>query len=104
VLKEGEEDKLANALHQIEKEDPSIRVEQSQELQQTILHGLGEEHLGVIHHQLKERFKLDVEFVTPRIPYRETITKRVEAHYKHKKQSGGAGQYAEVYLIDRTMV
>lgn len=98
VLKEGEEDKLANALHQIEKEDPSIKVEQSQELQQTILHGLGEEHLGVIHHQLKERFKLDVEFVTPRIPYRETITKRVEAHYKHKKQSGGAGQYAEVYL------
>ena len=98
VMNEGEEDKLANALHQIEKEDPSVRVEQSQELQQTILHGLGEEHLGVIHHQLKERFKLDVEFVTPRIPYRETITKKVDAHYKHKKQSGGAGQYAEVYL------
>ncbi|PWN07205.1 elongation factor G [Rhodohalobacter mucosus] len=98
VTNEGEEDKLANALHQIEKEDPSVKVEQSQELQQTILHGLGEEHLGVIHHQLKERFKLDVEFVTPKIPYRETITKKVDAHYKHKKQSGGAGQYAEVYL------
>ena len=98
VLKEGEEDKLANALHQIEKEDPSIKVEQSQELQQTILHGLGEEHLAVIHHQLKERFRLDVEFITPRIPYRETITRKTDAHYKHKKQSGGAGQYAEVYL------
>lgn len=98
VKKEGEEDKLANALHQIEREDPSIEVEQSQELQQTILHGLGEEHLNVIHHLLKERFKLDVEFMTPRIPYRETITKKVEARYKHKKQSGGAGQYAEVYL------
>jgi elongation factor G len=98
VMKEGEEDKLANALHQISKEDPSVKIEQSQELQQTILHGLGEEHLAVIHHQLKERFKLDIEFVKPKIPYRETITKKVDSHYKHKKQSGGAGQYAEVYL------
>lgn len=98
VLKDGEEDKLASALHQIEKEDPSVHVQQSQELQQTILHGLGEEHLNVIHHQLKERFNLAVEFIPPRIPYRETITKKVDAHYKHKKQSGGAGQYAEVYL------
>lgn len=96
--KEGEEDKLGIALNQIIKEDPSARVEHSQELQQTILHGLGEEHLNVIMHQLKERFNLDVEFIKPRIPYRETISKRVNTQYKHKKQSGGAGQYAEVYL------
>lgn len=95
---EGEEDKLANALHQIAREDPSLRVEQSQELQQTILHGLGEEHLAVALHQLKDRFKLDVEFVTPRIPFRETITRKTESSYKHKKQSGGAGQYAEVHM------
>lgn len=98
LKREGEEDKLGSALNQIQKEDPSARIEHSQELQQTIVHGLGEEHLGVILHQLKERFKLDVEFIKPRIPYRETITKRVEAQYKHKKQSGGAGQYAEVYI------
>jgi len=98
LKQEGEEDKLGSALNQIQKEDPSTRVEHSQELQQTIIHGLGEEHLAVILHQLKERFKLDVEFIKPRIPYRETITKRVDSHYKHKKQSGGAGQYAEVYI------
>ncbi|CAN5449498.1 elongation factor G [soil metagenome] len=98
LRREGEEDKLSTALHQIEKEDPALRVEHSQELQQTILHGLGEEHLNIILHQLTERFKLDVEFITPRIPYRETITKRAEARYRHKKQSGGAGQFAEVFM------
>lgn len=98
LLKEGDEDKLGTALNQIQKEDPSAHIEYSQELQQTILHGLGEEHLNVILHQLKERFKLDVEYIKPRIPYRETITKRVDTRYRHKKQSGGAGQYAEVYL------
>jgi elongation factor G len=75
-----------------------VRVEHSQELQQTLLHGMGEEHLRVIQHQMKERFGLDIVFTKPAIPYRETIQKRVEAHYKHKKQSGGAGQFAEVYL------
>ncbi|NBC27094.1 MAG: elongation factor G [Bacteroidetes bacterium] len=99
ILKEnGSEDKLSSALHQIEKEDPSLRVEHSQELQQTILHGLGEEHLTIIYHQLTHRFNLDIEFTTPKIPYRETITKRAEAHYRHKKQSGGAGQFAEVQM------
>ena len=95
---EGDEDKLGTSLNQLQKEDPSISIEHSQELQQTIVHGLGEEHLNMVLHQLKERFQLDVEYVKPRIPYRETITKRVDAHYKHKKQSGGAGQFAEVYL------
>lgn len=98
LKKEGDEDKLGSALNQLHKEDPSLTIEHSQELQQTILHGLGEEHLNIALFELKEKYNLDVEFIKPRIPYRETITKRVEAHYKHKKQSGGAGQFAEVYL------
>ena len=96
--KDGEEDKLSQALSQIQNEDPSVQIEHNQELQQTLLHGMGEEHLSVIQYQIKERFGLDILFKKPGIPYRETIQKRVEAHYKHKKQSGGAGQYAEVYL------
>ncbi len=98
LAKEGDEDKLGNAMHQLQREDPSLEVEHSQELKQVILHGQGEEHLNVIEHALKNRFGLNVEFYTPRIPYRETITKMVKTQYKHKKQSGGAGQYAEVYL------
>lgn len=96
---EGDEDKLGNALHQIQREDPSVVIEHSQELRQVIIHGQGEEHLAVIEYQLKNRFRLDVEFYTPKIPYRETITKSVRTHYKHKKQSGGAGQFAEVYML-----
>ena len=99
LLKEGDEDKLGTALHQLEREDQSLKVEHSQELKQILLHGLGEEHLAVAKYQLEKRFKLDVEFVRPRIPYRETITKSVKAHYKHKKQSGGAGQFADVHLL-----
>ncbi len=96
---EGDEDKLGSALHQLQREDPSLQVEHSQELQQIILHGQGEEHLAVIKFELKNRFNLDFEFREPRIPYRETITRDVRTHYKHKKQSGGAGQYAEIYML-----
>lgn len=97
--KEGDEDKLGTALHQLQREDPSMEVEHSQELQQIIIHGQGEEHLSVIEYELKNRFNLDFEFHEPRIPYRETITQEVRTHYKHKKQSGGAGQFAEVHLL-----
>lgn len=96
--KQGDEDKIGQALYQLHKEDPSLYVEQSQELKQIILGGQGEEHLSVIQYGLQNRFKLSVEFVDPKIPYRETITKPVKAQYKHKKQSGGAGQYGEVFL------
>jgi len=99
LKQEGEEDKLGNALHQLQREDPSIVVEHSQELQQVIIHGQGEEHLAVVKYELANRFDLDFEFTEPRIPYRETITKKVKTHYKHKKQSGGAGQFAEVYML-----
>lgn len=96
---EGDEDKLGNALHQIQREDPSIVIEYSQELRQIIIHGQGEEHLGVIKNQLTNRFNLYAEYVTPKIPYRETITKSSISRYKHKKQSGGAGQFAEVEML-----
>ncbi|WP_138429244.1 elongation factor G [Fodinibius saliphilus] len=96
---EGEEDKLGTALHQLQREDPSLKVEHSQELKQVIIHGQGEEHLAVIEHALKTRFNLELNFVQPRIPYRETITKAARAEYKHKKQSGGAGQYGAVSML-----
>lgn len=96
---DGDEDKLGTALHQIHREDPSIIIEHSQELKQIIIHGQGVEHLGVIEHELQNRYKLDVEFYSPRIPYRETLTSSVVSKYKHKKQSGGAGQFAEVEML-----
>jgi len=96
---DGEEDKLGSALHQLQNEDPSLIVEHSKELKQIILHGQGEEHLAVIKHDLENRFNLDVEFYQPRIPYRETITQSYRAHYKHKKQTGGAGQFAEINML-----
>lgn len=96
---EGDEDKLGQALHQLQREDPSMQVEHSQELNQVIIHGQGEEHLAVIRYELERRFGLEFEFVKPRIPYRESITKPVRTHYRHKKQTGGAGQYAEVNLL-----
>ncbi|MGM0460777.1 MAG: elongation factor G [Bacteroidota bacterium] len=99
LVHEGDEDKLGNALHQIQREDPSIHIEYSQELKQVILHGQGEEHLAVIKQQLTDRFGVEVEFITPKIPYRETITKSAKARYRHKKQSGGAGQFAEVEML-----
>lgn len=99
LQREGEEDKLGTALHQLQREDPSLQVEHSQELKQVIIHGQGEEHLAVIEYALHHRFNIDFDFVHPRIPYRETITKVTRTHYKHKKQSGGAGQFAKVSLL-----
>lgn len=99
LKREGDEDKLGQALHQLQREDPSMQVEHSQELNQVILHGQGEEHLAVIRYELEKRFGLEFDFVQPRIPYRETITQGVRTEYRHKKQTGGAGQYAEVKLL-----
>ncbi|HWK07177.1 MAG TPA: elongation factor G [Puia sp.] len=95
----GEEEKLALALHQVQEEDPTVIVEVSQELRQTILHCQGELHLSVIKWKLEHISKnLHVHFTQPRIPYRETIRKPVQSSYRHKKQSGGAGQFGEVYM------
>lgn len=96
---ESDEEKMAQALHQLEREDPSLHITHSKELKQTLIGGQGEEQLAVVKYSLEHRFKTDVEFEQPKIPYRETITKPVRASYKHKKQSGGAGQYGEVYML-----
>jgi elongation factor G len=96
--KKGEEEKLAQALHQLKEEDPSVLVEVSPELKQTILHCQGDMHLAVIKWKLEHNHGLDVKFIRPKIPYRETICKMAEAVYRHKKQSGGAGQFGEVSI------
>ncbi|MCS6965142.1 MAG: elongation factor G [Candidatus Kapabacteria bacterium] len=98
-VKKGDEEKVGSALHQLQEEDPSYRVEHAQELRQIILHGQGELHLAVARWLLLHRFRVEAEFVEPRIPYRETIQKPAKGYYKHKKQTGGAGQYAEVHLL-----
>ena len=96
--KRGEEEKLAQALHQLHEEDPSVKIEVSQELKQTIIHCQGELHLAIIALKLKENYKLSVDFVPPKVPYRETIQKMVQSTYRHKKQSGGSGQFAEIHI------
>jgi len=91
-------EKLMKALHQIEEEDPTLYVEQSAALKQTILHGQGQLHLDLIKYRIEKVNNVIMEFEQPKIPYRETITKLVNESYRHKKQSGGAGQFGEVHL------
>lgn len=94
----GEEEKLSQALHQLIEEDPTIKIEVSPELKQTLIHCQGELHLSVIRWKLEQSAKLHVQFVAPKIPYRETIRKAAETVYRHKKQTGGAGQFAEIAM------
>jgi elongation factor G len=98
-LSEGDEEKLGEALQRMNFEDPSIQIEYSKELKQIILSGQGEYHLNILKWHLDNIFKIGVEFLSPKIPYRETITKFAQADYRHKKQSGGAGQFGEVHLV-----
>jgi elongation factor G len=98
-VRQGDEEKLVQALQQLHHEDPSLIVENSQELKQLLVFGQGEEHLSEVKYELEHRYKLPIEFYEPGIPYRETITKAVKAHFRHKKQTGGAGQFAEVHMI-----
>jgi elongation factor G len=97
-VRKGEEEKLSVALHQLPEEDPTIRVEFSQELKQTIIHCLGELHLTVIRWRIEHLHGVEVKFSRPRIPYRETIRRMAESNYRHKKQSGGNGQFGEVFM------
>lgn len=94
----GDEEKLAQALHTLQEEDATVKFEVSPELKQTLLHCQGELHLKVLQWKIEHIHKLDVKFDKPKIPYRETISRRAESNYRHKKQSGGAGQFAEVYM------
>jgi elongation factor G len=98
-LSEGEEEKLGEALSRIHEEDPTVEIEYSKELKQIILSGQGEHHLNIVKWHLDNIFKVEAEFYPPKIPYRETITKSAQADYRHKKQSGGAGQFGEVHMI-----
>lgn len=97
-LKKGEEEKLSQALHQLKEEDPTLIVEVSSELKQTLIHCQGDMHLAVAKWKIEHNHKLEVKFIRPKIAYRETIRKVADSSYRHKKQSGGAGQFAEVYL------
>lgn len=94
----GEEDKISSGLALLHEEDPTLLYEVDPELHQTVLSGQGELQINVAFKKLQERFKVQVELVEPKIPYRETIKASGEARYRHKKQSGGAGQFAEVWL------
>lgn len=94
----SEMEKMAKALHTLQEEDPTIIVENSQELKQIILHGQGQLHLDIIKYRIEKVYQLDMQFEKPRISYRETIRGRVDTSYRHKKQSGGSGQFGEVHL------
>ncbi len=96
---QAETEKLGELLHRAQEEDLSLGVEFSKELRQIIVSGQGEHHLDILKWRLINEGKLQVEFLPPRIPYRETITKMAQGGYRHKKQSGGAGQFAEVHLV-----
>ncbi len=94
-----DEQKLGDALKKISFQDPTVVVEYSKELRQTILSGNGEQHINIVKWRLNNEFGLEIELFAPKVPYRETITKVATAQYRHKKQSGGAGQFGEVHLL-----
>ncbi|NCC09063.1 MAG: elongation factor G [Bacteroidia bacterium] len=98
-VNESDVEKMMTILHRMREEDPTWVIEQSKELRQTLIHGQGEFHLRTLKWRLEHNDKLLVKFEEPKIPYRETITKAARADYRHKKQSGGAGQFGEVHLI-----
>ncbi len=99
AVDESNDEKLGELLTRCHEEDATILVEYSKELKQIIVHGQGEYHLNTMKWRLKHNDNLDVEFYAPKIPYRETITKVAAADYRHKKQSGGAGQFGEVHIV-----
>ena len=96
---DGQEGKLAQGLHQISAEDPSLHVEHDPLLNQITLSGQGEMHLQIAKSRLKSQSDVDVEFVRPRVSYRETVQNRARASYRHKKQTGGAGQFADISML-----
>ncbi len=98
-LNEADTEKMMSILNRMREEDPTWVIEQSKELKQTLVHGQGEFHLRTLKWRLENNEKLMIKYEEPKIPYRETITKSARADYRHKKQSGGAGQFGEVHLI-----
>ena len=98
AVNSSDDEKMGLLLNEMHKTDPSLRVNYSRELKQLIVDGMGEQHINLIKWHFDKHYKIDFEFITPKIPYRETITKSARANYKHKKQSGGSGQFGEVYM------
>ncbi|MGK2924952.1 MAG: elongation factor G [Lysobacterales bacterium] len=99
----GQEQKLAQSILKLTEEDPCFIVEHNQELNETVIRGLGEHHMRVMLERMSSRYNVEVETRPPRIAYRETITRPAEGHYRHKKQTGGAGQFGEVFLRVRPL-
>ena len=99
AVNESDTEKMMAALTKMRQEDPTWVVEQSKELRQIIVHGQGEFHLRTLKWRMENNEKINIQYLEPKIPYRETITKMARADYRHKKQSGGAGQFGEVHLI-----
>jgi elongation factor G len=96
---ESDDEKLGEALNKLHLEDPTIIIEYSKELKQIIVHGQGEYHLNIMKWHLDNIYKIPTNFHAPKIPYRETITKSAQADYRHRKQSGGSGQFGEVHML-----
>jgi elongation factor G len=96
--KQTEVDKLSDILHRLRAEDPGLFIEHDPTTHEAVIRGQGENHLKFVLEKMREQFRLEVDTHPPTIPYRETITKPAEGHYRHKKQTGGAGQFGEVYL------
>jgi elongation factor G len=98
VKQRGEEDKLAAGLHKLHEEDPTFHFEYNSELGQTLIHGMGEKHFEIVLGRLARKFGVHAELVRPRVAYRETIKGKAEGQGKHKKQSGGRGQYGDCWV------
>ena len=96
--KRGDEQKVSDVLHKITAEDPCFRIEHNSQANETVMRGLGEMHLRTVLEKMSSQYKLDLDTRPPSIPYRETIAVRAEGHSRHKKQTGGAGQFGEVFL------
>ena len=96
--KRGDEQRISDVLHKMIAEDPTLKLEHDANLNETVLRGLGELHLRSVFERMAAQFKLEIDTRPPRIPYRETVTAKAEGHHRHKKQTGGAGQFGEVFL------
>ena len=96
--KSGEEDKVFSGLNRLMEEDPTIRIEKNVETGEALLSGMGELHIRIIRRKLETKFGVLVDLNDPKIPYRETIRKKVKAQGRHKKQSGGHGQFGDVWI------
>ncbi len=99
AVNSSDDEKLGTALNEIHKIDPTVEIEYSRELKQILVKGYGEVHINTVKWYLMNQYKVEVETKTPKVPYRETITKEASSSYRHKKQSGGSGQFGEVHLL-----